>query len=76
MRGLTAEAHILMREKARAEENAANARRTHTAQILRVEDEKEDLRRTVRQLRAQVDSIWMKLGRKTMEPLSFLPKIE
>lgn len=61
------------REKARAEENATNTCRMHTAQMLSVEDEKENLRRTVHQLRAQVGSVLIKLGRKKMEPSRVFP---
>ena len=49
---------FLRREK----ENAANASRIDREERLRLEAENEDLRRTVRQLRAQVGSVWDELG--------------
>lgn len=58
MRGLQARVDVLLDENALAEENAVEASRTHAAELLSAEAEKEDLRRTVRQLRAQVGSAW------------------
>lgn len=71
VQGWTATVDFLQREK----ENAANASRSDREERLRLEAENENLRRTVRQLRAQVGSAWDELGCGGMEPLHVFPPL-